>query len=420
MKGENLYLAENTKPRFFYGYTIIVAAFFIQILAWGTYNTFGVFFNPMSAEFGWTRAITSGPRSLSFLLMGLLGIIAGRLSDRFGPRIVVTITGFFLGLGYLLMSQVDALWHFYLFYGLVIALGMSGADVPLLSTVARWFVKKRGMMTGIIKTGAGVGMLVAPLMANWLISNYGWHTSYIVIGFLALVFSISAAQFLRRDPAQKGLLPDGNEVEKESPNPVAGRFSLQKAIHTRQFWMLSATYFLFIFCAHTILTHIYPHAVDLGIAEAIAANILAAIGGASIAGRFVMGSASDKIGNKLALIITFVMAAVSLLWLLAAKEAWMLFIFAILYGFAHGSLFTLISPVVAELFGLSSHGVIFGTVNFVGTVGGTIGPVMAGYIFDVTGSYQLGFIILATASVIGLILSTLLRPTNRDSLIQNI
>ena len=124
-----------------------------------------------------------------------------------------------------------------------------------------------------------------------------------------------------------------------------------------------------------------------------------------------MGCASDRIGNKLALIITLVMAAASLLWLLVAKEAWMFYIFALIYGFAHGSMFTLISPMVAELFGLSSHGVIFGSVYFVGTVGGTIGPIVTGYIFDVTGSYQLGFIILATAGFMAIILTTLLRPT---------
>ena len=398
-------MAEDRKPRFSYGYIIVVAAFFIQILSWGTYNTFGIFFNPLSTELGLTRAMTSGPRSLSFFLMGLVGIIAGRLNDRFGPRLVVTISGLFLGLGYLLMSQVNALWHFYLFYGVIIALGMSAPDIALLSTIARWFAKRRGMMSGIIKVGAGIGMLAMPLLANWLISNYGWRNSYIVIGFIALVLGISAAQFLRRDRGQKGLSPDGHEVEGKSQSLEVNGLSLQKAIYTRQFWMLSAIYFLFVFCAHTILTHIYPHAVDLGIAEATAANILATIGGASIAGRFIMGSAGDRIGNKLAMIITLIMLAVALLWLIVAEEIWMLFAFVALYGFAHGALFTLISPMTAELFGLSSHGVIFGTINFIGTVGGTIGPVMAGYIFDITRSYQLDFIIIAIAGIIATVLT---------------
>lgn len=405
-------MAEKMKPRFFYGYIIAAIGLFIQALAFGTYSTFGVFFIPISAEFGWTRAITSGPRSLSFFLMGLLGIIAGRVNDRVGPRMVVTISGLFLGLGYLLMSQVNTIWHFYLFYGVIIALGMGSADIPLLSTLARWFVRKRGMMSGILKVGAGLGMLVMPLVANWLISNYGWRTSSIIMGLVALVLGILAAQFLRRDPGQTGLLPDGDEVKEKSIKLEANRFSLKQAIHTRQFWMLSAIYFLFVFCSQTVMVHIYPHAVDLGIAEVTATNILATIGVASIAGRLTMGSAGDKVGNKLVITIALIILAVALLWLQLAREVWMLYAFAVLYGFAHGGLFTLTSPTVAELFGLSSHGVIYGTVAFIGAIGGTIGPVMAGYIFDITGSYQRAFLICAVFGIIGIILTSLLRPTN--------
>ena len=265
------------------------------------------------------------------------------------------------------------------------------------------------MMSGIIKAGAGVGMLVMPLVANWLIVTYGWRTSYIVIGFVALVISMSAAQFLKRDPGQKGLLPHGDAVEGKSSNLEANSFSLQQAIHIRQFWMLGAIYFLFIFCISTVTAHIYPHAVDLGISETIAANILATIGGASIAGRFIMGSAGDRVGHRLAIIIDLIILAIAFLWLQLAREAWMLYFFTALYGFAHGGLFTLISPIVAELFGLHSHGVIFGTVMFIGTIGGAIGPVLAGWIFDITGSYQIDFLILATVSIIATLLATMIK-----------
>jgi len=399
-------LAENRKPRFFYGYIIVAVAFTIQVLAWGINSTFGVFFIPLSTEFGWTRAMLSGASSLCFFLMGLVGIVAGRLNDRLGPRLVMTACGLSLGLGYLLMSQVGAIWHFYLFYGVIVALGMSGADVSLLSTVARWFVKRRGMMSGVIKAGAGVGMLIMPLVAHWLISIYGWRTSYAVFGSAVLALSVSAAQALRRDPGKKGLLPDGDEVEVEDKTPEASRLSLKQAIHTRQFWLLSAMFLLFVFCANTVIIHIYPHAVDLGMSSTTAANILATIGGASIAGRFVMGSAGDRVGNKLALLIDLALLTLALLWLQLAREEWMLYAFAALYGFAHGGLFALISPVVAELFGLSSHGIILGIVTFSGTVGGTIGPVLAGYIFDITGSYQFDFLVLAAASVIATLLTT--------------
>ncbi len=309
------------------------------------------------------------------------------------------------------MSQVNAIWQLYLVYGVIVGVGMSGSDVSLLSTVARWFVKKRGMMTGIVKAGAGVGILAIPPAANWLIANYNWRTAYIIIGLVTLVFIISAAQFLRRDPAQMGLLPDGDQAKEKSLDLETASSSLQEAIRSRRFWMLCALYSLAVFGTQGVMVHIYPHAVDLGISGAVAANILASIGGASIAGRFMMGSAGDRIGNKLAMVITLIILAIALAWLQLAKEVWMFYLFAAIYGFAHGGLFTLISPLIADLFGLGSHGVIFGTVSFSAAIAGAIGPVVVGHMFDITSSYQLGFLVLAIASIVAITLTSIIKAT---------
>ena len=134
-------MIENKQPKIFYGYIVVAASFLIYMVMWGTYYTFGIFFKPFLVEFGWTRAMTSGAYSLSLILHGLLGIVAGKLTDRFGPRVVVTACGLLLGSGYLLMSQVSAIWQLYLFYGVIIGIGISGGFIPLVSTVARWFVK---------------------------------------------------------------------------------------------------------------------------------------------------------------------------------------------------------------------------------------------------------------------------------------
>ena len=164
---------ESKKPRFFYGYVIIIVGFFVMALMWGTTLNFGLFLKPMSAEFGWTRATTSAPFSLSMFLFGILGMVTGRLNDRFGPRIVVTVCGLFLGVAFLLMSQISALWQLYLFYGVMIAIGTSGSFVPLASTVARWFARRRGLMTGLVLSGYGAGAMIGPPVASWLISSYG-------------------------------------------------------------------------------------------------------------------------------------------------------------------------------------------------------------------------------------------------------
>ena len=407
----NLDLAENRQPRFFYGYIVALAAFFIMTITWGAAYSFGVFFKPVLAEFGWTRAMTSAAFSLYMLMHGFFSIVTGRLNDRVGPRVLMTVCGFLLGLGYLLMSRISAIWQLYLFYGMIIGIGVSGSYVPLVSTVARWFVKRRGLMTGLIVSGIGLGTIIVPPIASRLIATYDWRISYVIVGTTALVLLMIAAQFLKRDPGQIGQLPYGaDEVKQESLKLEARGLSLQQAIHTRQFWLLFILLFCFGFGLQTVMVHIVPHATDLRISAATAANILAIIGGLSIAGRVIMGSVADRIGNKLALTISFILMLVALSWLLAAKEVWMLYLFAVVFGFGYGGMVVAESPIVAELFGLSSHGVILGIVSFAWTIGSAIGPVMAGHIFDTAKSYQPAFLVCAILSAIGIVLAILLTP----------
>jgi MFS family permease len=158
------------------------------------------------------------------------------------------------------------------------------------------------------------------------------------------------------------------------------------------------------------LMHIVTHAIDLGIAKASAAAVLSVVGGVSMAGRLVMGGAGDRIGNKAALVICFLLLTVSLAWLQLADRLWMLLLFAVVYGFAHGGFYALVSPLTAELFGTRSHGVIFGIVLFISTIGGSLGPVTAGYIFDITGSYGVDFGILTGMAIVGLIAAITLKP----------
>jgi len=354
-------------------------------------------------------------------LHGLLAIGMGRLTDKFGPRLVITACGLFFGLGHLLMSQISAPWQLYLFYGVIVSIGLSASFVPTTSTIARWFVKRRGMMTGIVVGAMGLGTMFIPPLASRLISIYGWRTSYIFAGVIALVLVILAAQFFRQAPSRTGLSPHGeNEVKQESLNLEARGLSFQEAIHTRQLWLLCAIYFCFWFSLSTILVHIVIHATGPGISAAGAAIILAIIGGAKIPGTLIIGSTADRIGNKPGLIICFVLISIALFWLMAAGEVWMLYLFAAIIGFAYGGVATLMAPVVAELFGLSSHGVILGFVFFIDCQGGAIGPVLAGRIFDVTGSYQWAFLICAALSVTSIILTLLLRPTHSKALIENI
>ena len=407
----------SKKPRFFYGYIVVISGFIVMTIIWATIQSFGVFLKPMSAEFGWTRAMTSGSLSLTFFTLGFLFIVTGRLNDRFGPRIVATVCGFFLGLGYLLMSQISALWQLYLLYGVFVAMGVSTGLVPMASTVTRWFVKSRGMMTAITLSGVGAGGLVGPPVANHLISNYGWRTSYLIMGIVALVLIIAVAQFLRRDPSQKGLFPYGDiEAETESLNSEVEGTSLSQATRTWQFWLLGFVYLCFGFSTAAIMVHIVPYATDLGISPLTAANILAITGGVGIVGRIGIGRISDRTGNKLAFIISLVLLSVSCVCLLVAKELWMFRLFAVLFGIGLGGGAVFASPAVAELFGLRAHGAILGMITFGLTLGSAAGPVITGYIFDTVSSYYLAFLVCAILSVIGLIMAAFLRFPVREAL----
>ena len=411
MSNQEVRQSPRAEPRFSYGYIVVIAAFFIMVAMWGTYFAFGIFFKPVLSEFGWTRAMTSGAFSLSMVLHGLLGIVTGGLTDRFGPRMVMTLCGFLLGLGYFLMSQTSTIWQLYLFYGVIVGTGMGGAFVPLTSTVARWFVKRRSMMTGIVLTGIGIGSLIAAPVAHWLVSMYDWRLSYVILGSMVLLIVVLSAQFLRRDLTQVGHLPyDEHEGDEKGVNLGGKAFSLIKAVTTRQFWLVSGMLFCFGFCMFTITVHIVPHITELGISAASAASVLATAGGMSIIGNFVLGSAADRIGNRQVFIIGFIMMATVLFWLVPAAEAWMLYLFAVVFGFAHGGMGASESPLVAGLFGMSSHGLIFGVVGLGFTLGAAIGPFLAGHFFDITDSYQVAFLVCAAMSIVGLILTALLKP----------
>ncbi len=400
------------KTRYFYGYNIVAAGFTIQAVCIGALFAYGVFFKEIQAEFGWSRATISGASSLALLMMGAAGVLAGRLNDRIGPRILIAVSAVFLGFGYLLLSRIQSPWQLYVVFGILAGIGFSTHDVITLSTVARWFDKRRGAMSGIVKVGTGSGQLLGPMLATLLLTVFGWRYSNVIIGAAILVALLLVAQLMRRDPQEMGLLPDGRISKSNGRNgEVTGRsLILREAARIEQFWTICITEFAIFFCLFTIVVHIVPHARDLGLAPAYAAGVLSTIGGVSIVGRIVMGSANDRIGGKRALLICIIMLFCSFVWLQLASTAWMLFLFAVIYGFAHGGFFTVVSPMVAEWFGTGSHGMLFGIVLFCGTLGGSVGPLVAGRIFDVTGSYQMVFLILTGLTVIGFALMMRLRP----------
>ncbi|MBI4286672.1 MAG: MFS transporter [Chloroflexi bacterium] len=398
----------KTKKAFFYGYIIVIVSFFNLAITLGGNSSLGVFFKPILDEFGWTRAVTSGAYSALALINGILAMVAGQLTDRLGPRIVVSAGGLILGLSFILTSQVQNAWQLYLFFG-IMGVSLGGSATPLLSTVARWFVKRRSLMSGIVMAGVGAGMIAMPLLMEWLISGKGWRFAAMVVGLLSLVVVIAGAQFLRRDPQASGLLPDGETRLNGQATVAVEGLTLAQAIRTGRLWMLSGIYICGGFSIFTVIVHTAVYAVGLGISPVNAASIISVMGLCSIVGRIVLGIMGDKSGNFRSLIVTFLLLSAALFWLGFARDLGMLYLFAAAFGFGWGGLSVSGGPVVADLFGLRAHGALYGVTVASMTLGGAFGPTLSGYIFDVTGSYQLSFLINAIVAVIGLVLAWLLK-----------
>jgi len=202
-------MKEKQKSRLFYGYIVAAAGFWVWFIGFGIYGTFSVFFVPVSTDFGWTRADTALASSLGGLMMGALALIMGWLTDRLGPRFVVTFFGSFFGIAFLLLSRTTEWWQFILSHALISAIGISTASVPIMATISRWFIKKRGLISGLVQSGVGVGGFIICPLTGWLITGYGWRTAYAVLGLIGLAGVVVSGLFLRRDPSDMDLQPDG-------------------------------------------------------------------------------------------------------------------------------------------------------------------------------------------------------------------
>jgi len=384
---------------------VVASAFLVMLLSYGVRTSFGIFFKPMVEEFDWSRGLTSGAVTVSMMIQGLWGIYMGRLSDRIGSRLVITICSFLLGLGLLLMSLTNHPWQLYLFYGIITGFGMGGIFVSLISTIARWFVKKRGLMTGIVMAGIGAGTLTFAPLADFLISSFGWRWSYLICGGSMLVLGILAAQLLKKPPLMSS--PQPEKIQNKQAVPAVG-ITLKQSLTTWQFWTLMVIFLCVGYCTFTITVHLVPHITDLGISSALAAGVLAVTGALQSLGGILLGFLADKIASRKVILISFILVTASLFLLVPITTIMPFYLFAVFYSIGIGGSTAMESTVVAEMFGMRSHGVILGAVSFGFTIGAAVGPYITGLLFDLTQSYTPAIFITAGTGVLGLLLTVLI------------
>ena len=402
-------------PAPFYGWVVVGAGFSVLFMAYGAQFSFGVFFSALLEEFGWSRGALSGAFALYAFGYSGLAVVSGRLTDRWGPRAVIATGGVFLGAGWIAMSATSAIWHPYVFYGVVAAIGMSTANVPCSATVARWFVRRRGLATGLATAGGSLGAFCLPPLAQILVSGVGWRRAYVIFGAAILLSLNLLAPLMKRDPEGLGLTPDGDSPAETRVAPLeTGRdYTMSKAMRTRAFWVLFSLFAATWIPIFAPLVHLVPLARGLGVDPLVAATLVSALGMAGIAGRLIMGSLSDRIGRRSAIGIGLVLQILAFLGFAVAGALPGLYAASIAFGFSYGAVASLFPAIVADFFGREQAGSLVGLLFAMSGSMAALGPLGAGFIYDRTGSYGPAWVASAALNVVALGLLAWARPPRR-------
>ena len=393
-------MAVFAPPRLFYGWVIVAAAFAVMGLGFGCAYTFSAFVAPLQAEFTASRGEVSLVFSLAGFLYFALGVASGPLADRFGVRTVTAIGMVLIGAGLALAGTARNLLQVDLAYGLGVGLGVGFSYVPAVAVVQRWFVRRRGVASGLAVSGIGIGTLAMPPLASWLIEQIGWRQAYVALGAIALVAGVAAALLLLDDPRQRGLLPDGDAPAPGAAVSPPGGVALGDAMRSPLFIGLYVACLVCSFGLFVPFAHLVPYALDHGVASSRAVLLLGVIGVGSTAGRFLLGGLADRVGRHRALVGMFAgMALAMAIWSLS--RAWLsLALFAFAYGVFYGGFVAILPALVMDRFGarrLSSIvGVLYTSVAF----GTLVGPAAAGFAYDVAHDYRWPIIGAAVANAL--------------------
>ena len=420
-------MVEKTKPRFFYGWIIVAVLALSMMLAYATRSSFTVFYVAILDEYGWTRADTAGIFSLSLIVYGLGGILAGFLLDKVGPRKLFPIAATLIALGVLWCSRATQLWEFYVAFGIIVGFGQCSLGyVPTMTVVNHWFVKWRGLAAGIAMFGLSLSFALSPL-TQYLRETVGWRTAFMI--FAAAVFVIvvpMTSLLMRHRPQDMGLLPDGAEQEPESgPETrkehdasivdrewVSVEWTLFQAFKTYRLWLLLAAGIVWGMVVNFPQVHQVAYITDIGYSPMFAATAFSIFGILMGIGP-LGGLLSDRIGRERSITLGATSTVIGVALALSVRGTgmeWAWYVSSISYGLGIGLIAPTLPAIYGELFAGKNLGSIIGFINAGFGVGGAIGPYVAGYIYDVTGGYTLAFVIMMAAAFIQTTLMWLVAP----------
>lgn len=385
--------------RLFYGWFVVAAAFVVTFVGFGSAYTFSSFVESLQREFGASRGSVSLVFSFAGFLYFGLGVISGPLADRLGARRLAVLGMALVGLGLILASQARTILQVYAAYGIGVGVGVGCAYVPALGAVQRWFVKRRGFASGLAVSGIGVGTLVMPPLATWLIVGFGWRNAYLILGLAAAIIGASGAFLIEDDPRKRGTGPEGGPLASPANSLVRPGVSVGNAVRTGRFAGLYAACLISAFGVFVPFVHLVPYAIDHRIAPSVAVLLLGAIGIGSTMGRLFLGGIADRMGRDAFLIAMYFGMAASLAIWAVAGGGWSLTVFSLLFGVFYGGWVAILPAIVMDHFGGRSVSGIIGILYTSVAFGTLIGPSAAGFIFDISQSYTLPIAISAFANV---------------------
>jgi MFS family permease len=387
-------------PPIFHGWLVVAGAFAVTFMGFGSAYTFSAFVESLQKDFGASRGSVSLVFSLAGFLYFGLGIVSGPLADRWGSRRLAVAGMILIGTGLALASVARNLNEIYLAYGLGVGLGVGAAYVPVLGAVQRWFVRRRGFASGLAVSGIGVGTLVMPPLASFLIEAFGWRHAYLILGVMAAAIGGGMALLIENDPRDRGVGPDGDEPQSASTSAEPEGASVREAIVSRRFVGLYAACLISSFGVFVPFVHLVPYAQDCGVPKSVAVLLLGVIGVGSTMGRFFLGGLADRIGRGPALLLMFVGMALALVIWVVSTGIWSLAAFAFVFGVFYGGWVAVLPALVMDYFGGRNVSGVIGFLYTSVAFGTLIGPSAAGFAFDLSHSYTLPILASVGANAI--------------------
>lgn len=383
---------------------MVGAAFAVMFVVYGIQFSFGTFVEDVVADTGWSETRLQLIFAVYVFSYSVLSAVSGMLTDRFGPRIVVSGGAVVLTAGYLVWATAPNVWLVFLGLGVIAPIGMSASWVPCSATVVRWFVERRGTAVALATAGGSVANIVVPPVSAALVQQYGWRTalgSLVIIGGLAM---FGAAQIFRRDPESIGQHPDG---AAQAPVDLGdgGGLTAPEARRTTTFWLILGMYSLSFLVVFVPFAHINQFATSLGVEAVAAATVISSIGVGGLTGRLLAGPVSDRIGRRRVVAAAFLIQVAGFIGLATANGLIVLYPSAAAFGFGYGSSVAAFPPLIGDYFGRAHAGAIVGRLFGAAASLAAVGPYVAQLLVDASDSYRFAFVLSAGANGIAVLLA---------------